>query len=452
MLCSAYLVLLFFLAIIEIVREKSNKIDFLTLFNIYFSLMYPLPAFLLAFDFDHSASTLGLGISLYANNIQTALAIFAGYFFVLVGFYSKSAQKSGKNIIIKARANDLIVLIYAIFLLLFSCLSIYIYGLQYGGFLNALANTALIRVQAVEGGPLVFFQHFTLFSSFASYLLGSFIFMKKIKTGKFVLYITFVFSIIIALVAIMLTGGRGYIINYFLGFFLIYILNNRRLSWVSITLFVCVVTLFLFYGKIIFFSLTALPEGYIAVINKFSDSIKSGSSNDFSFYNLMQNFHYPVYSLDVAFSKDYQLRWFVDLIYGFTSLIPSRLFGIKKIPESILYYNTKYITGNNDSAIPTGFLAFGIYSLWWPGLIIVCFIYGWIGRYLQTILNKHIGDIFWVPFIYPVIAQMWMDFLGSDPETFLQSYFSFLIAIVLLLVVASKVSVVRYQKVQSRFF
>jgi hypothetical protein len=408
--------------------------------------MYPLPGFLLAFDFENSVSELGLGISIYTNNIQTTLAIFAGYFLVVIGFYAKSAQEFGRHIIIKACANNLIVFVYAIFLLLFSCLSIYIYGLQYGGFLNALASTALIRVRAVEGGSLAFFKHFALFSLLASYLLGSFLFSKKMKTARIYLYIIFICSVISSLIAVTLTGGRAYLINYLLVFALVYLLKSKRVSWVSITLFGGFAVCFLLYGRILFYSLTALPKGYEAVVNTFLGSFEHGSNNDLNFYQIMQNFHYPVHSLDVAFSKDYQLRWFVDLIYGFTSLIPERLLGITP-PETIMYYNSEYIIGSNDFSIPTGFLAFGIYSMWWPGLIVVCLTYGWVGRYLQTILNKHMSDIFWMPFLYSLIAQIWMDFLASDPETFIQQYISLMTGIVLLFFIASKVSIVQHRQV-----
>lgn len=440
MLDSAYFILLFFIAFIEIVRKKSDKFDFLTLFNIYFSLLYVLPGFLLAFDFKNSVADIGLGISLYTNNIQTAFAIFGGYFLVFIGFYTKTAQSWGKSIVIKARNNDLIVLIYAILLLVFSCISIYMYGLQYGGFLNALANTTLIRAQVILGGQLVFFKHFTLFSLFASYLLGSFVFISKVQK-KNILTVFFLISVFAAFTAVSLIGGRGYLINYFLVFYLVYLLKSRNISWELLLIFVCFAGFFLFYGKSFFFSLSALPNGFDAVLDTFIYSIENGSSNEFSFYTFMGNFHYPVYSLDVALSKNYQLRWFVDLLYGFISLLPDRLLGTPA-PESILYFNTRYIIGNNAFAIPTGFLAFGIYSMWWPGLIIVSFTYGWLGRYLQTILYKHVHDKFWMPFLYAAVAQMWMDLMSSDPETFFQSYFALLIAVLLLLAIGSKVSVV----------
>lgn len=442
MLESAYLILLFIIAFIEIGRKKSDKFDFLTLFNIYFSVLYPLPAFLLAYDFDQAASSLAENISLYTNSIQTALAIFVGYFVVVIGFYSPSAIKFGKNIIIEARKNDRLILGYAFFLLLFSCLSIHIYGLQYGGFLNALANTTLIRVQAIEGGNLVFFSRLTLFSIFASYLFCSFTFIKRNKKGRIWLSIIFLFSVVVTVIALTMTGGRSPLINYVIGFCLVYFLKNQKISWLTLSVIGCFLVLFLFYGKALFFSLTAVPNGLGAVIERFSDSLNESASGEFSFYNFMHNFQYPVFSLDVAFTQRYQLRWFIDFIYGLASLIPDRLLGTAPA-ESIIYYNSRYIIGNNDFSIPTGFLALGIYSLWWPGLIIICFTYGWIGRCLQTALNKHIHDIFWLPFIYVVIAQIWMDFVASDPETFFQLYFSSLTAMILLMLLGSKIYVVQ---------
>ncbi|MES1023211.1 O-antigen polymerase [Gloeocapsa sp. BRSZ] len=440
MLDSAYLVLLALIVFIEIFREKSSKFDFLTLFNIYFALMYPLPAFLLAFDFANAVSSLGLGISLYTNKLQTVLAIFVGYFLVVISFYSKSAIDWGKKISLRTRRNNS-VLIYAIALLLFSSISIYVYGLQYGSFINALSQASLIRARAVEGGTLVFFKHFTLFAMPASYLLGAVVFFQKNKKINPLLIIAvFVFSVIVAVIAITLTGGRGYLINYFLCFYLVYILKSKKISWTFNILFGIFAVSFLLYGKVFFFSLTALPQGLDAVINTFVNTIENSSSNGFNFYQFMYNFQFPVHSLEVALYRDYEFRWFADILYAIASLIPQRLLGVVP-PETIMYYNTQYILGNNDFSIPTGFLAFGVYSMWWPGLFIVAFTYGWIGRCLQTMLIKHVNQIFWMPFMYTAIAQIWMDFLSSDPETFIQGYFAFLTGIGLLFLLYSNISV-----------
>ncbi len=442
---SAYLILLVLIAFIEIARKKSYRFDFLTLFHFYFALMYALSAFLLAFDYNAAGNS---QLS-YSNSIQTVLAIFVGYFLVVIGFYAKSAQKLANNIIIKARINNLSVFVYAVFLLLFSCLAIYVYSSQYGGVLQTIASTTARRSQAIEAegsGGLVFFGRLTLFSVLSSYLLGSFIFIKKQQQVKSFIYITitysmFIFSVTVAIIAITITGGRSYLLNYLLGFYLIYLIKSKRVSWLLIGIIACFGSLFLFYGKPFFFSLTALPDGYEAVIEKFYETIDA-DSDEVGFYNFMKNFTFPVYSLDAAFGKDYPIRWFADFIYGFLTLIPDRLLGTEP-PETIVNYNSRLILGHNDFQIPVGFLAFGIYSLWWPGLIIVCWAYGWIGRYLQTILEKRLHDIYWLPCLYVVTAQMWMDSLSSDPETFLQAYFCYFTACFFLIFIGSKVTLTR---------
>lgn len=154
MIESIYLVLLFFIAWFEIARNKSLKIDFLTLFHIYYALLYPLPGLVLAIDYQNAVSPLGLRVASYSNNLQTSIAVFIGYFVILFGFYSKSATNFGKNIFITARKNDSIFIRYVMFLLFIGSLSIYIYGLQYGGVLIAIAQNSMIRARAVEGSTL----------------------------------------------------------------------------------------------------------------------------------------------------------------------------------------------------------------------------------------------------------------------------------------------------------
>ena len=261
--------------------------------------------------------------------------------------------------------------------------------------------------------------------------------------------IIFILSVIVAVLAVIITGGRGYFISYFLGFYLLYSLKNKRISWVFIAICACLAYLFLLYGKSFFFSLTALIDGYDAFTEKLLASLDSNknSSDGFNFYKILSNFSYTIFSLDAAFTKNFQMRWFADFIYGFLSLLPDSLTGIEP-PESVAEYNTRLIVGHNDYQIPAGFLAFGIYSMWWPGLVIVCFTYGWIGRYLQTILEKQIHNIFWLPCIYVVVALIWMDFMSSDPPTFVPNYFCYFTPVILLLFIGSKLSITRNSKVE----
>ena len=415
MIESIYLILVFLIAVVEIFRPKNYSFDFLTLFSIYFSLLYPVSGFLLAFDYKSAAADIEPGVSNPIQNIQIVFAIVAGYFFVVTGFYSKSAQIIGNNTNLKSKVKDLHVFLYAILLLLISIVSIYIYSSEFGGILQTIASTSARRTQTIDtlgSGKFLFFARLTLVSVFASYLLYSFVFIKQKKKAKIIMCIIFILSVIVAVLAVIITGGRGYFISYFLGFYLLYSLKNKRISWVFIAICACLAYLFLLYGKSFFFSLTALIDGYDAFTEKLLASLDSNknSSDGFNFYKILSNFSYTIFSLDAAFTKNFQMRWFADFIYGF--------------------------------------LSFGIYSMWWPGLVIVCFTYGWIGRYLQTILEKQIHNIFWLPCIYVVVALIWMDFMSSDPPTFVPNYFCYFTPVILLLFIGSKLSITRNSKVE----
>ena len=448
MLDLAFLALILFIAIYEFFRSKQGKFDFLSLFNLVFILLYPLPAFVLAANLENARIKLGWSNRFYVDNWQTALAIFVGYFLVVIGFYSKSAINLGRNIRLLSRSDDR-VLGCAVFLLLFSCFSIYMYGLQYGGVLIALEKAYLIRAGAVaESGSLVFFQNFMFFSFLGSYLLGAFLFIKRRKKRKLILATGFILSVILSWLAVALTAGRINFVKYLVGFYLVYVTKKEKFSWGFTIPFVYVTALFILYGKTLFFSLTALPDGFAAVADRFVKySLKNNSGEVFSFIELIGNFAYPVFSLDTAFDTHYSMRLFLDWYYGLVTLIvPERLINIE-IPNPVSYDNTIYTAQTDTFSIPPGFLAFGIYSLSWPGLVIVCFVYGWIGRYLQTILYKHIHDIFWMPFFYVLTAITWLDFQAAgDPALFLTANFWFLASSLLLLGMAVKFSLVRQHK------
>jgi hypothetical protein len=439
---SVYLILIFIIIFVELVRKKTVPLDFLTFFHIGFMFWYVLPAFLTAFDPDNAVGDIWLNIKSDPNNLETALAVFAGYLAIVMGFYAKSAQKVGKQTIVKSRGH-LLILIYTIFLLLFAWVSIYLYSAPFGGIGMAITQGLEVRGGQIETGELGFFIRFIGGASFASYLLVDFVLNREIKKIKLINLILFIISFLLAVISFMMRAGRLDVIFYFLGFYQIVVLKYRRIPWTFSIAFACFTALFLFYGKNVFASLAAIPDGLDAMIDTFNQSVEGSSQKSgFNIYAFMGNFYYPFFSLNVALSYDYDMRWFLDLLYGAFSLIPDRLIGTEP-PQTILYYNTMYIAGRFDFAIPTGLLAFGVYSFWWPGLIIACWVYGWLGGCLQAMLDKHLHEVFWMPSVYALTSQMWVNLQSSDPETFLQSNFIFLASIIFLLGVGAKFSVIR---------
>lgn len=427
MLASAYLILLFIIPFVEIIRKKESIMDFLTLFNIYYLLWYALPGFILAIDLKNAITwDHWYNMRFHTNNLETAVAIFIGYFLIVTSFYSKLAQENGQKVIIKSRKISSIYS-YAIFLCLFAMLALYIATLQFGGILAAITNSSASRAGIESKGDLGFFTRFTSAATFACYILLAYLSTKNIGQGKFGKLFWFITSFITAFTSFLTKAGRFNIIAFLLGFYQIYVVINKKIPWITSIIFVFTMSLFLLYGKNFFFSLSAMPDGLDAVIQKFNESIAGSNKESFNFYEFMNNFYYTNFSLDTALTnKNYDLRWFSDIIYGFLSLIPKIFLGGVKSPQSILYYNSVYILGPDDAvgaAVPTGILAFGIYSMSWPGLIITCLIYGWLGGFLQAILNKHLNSIFWMPHFYTIVAQLWATFMTSDPETFLQGDF-----------------------------
>ncbi|AOY81705.1 hypothetical protein BJP36_19115 [Moorena producens JHB] len=438
MLATAYLGLILCMFLTEIKRKKTGKLDFLTLANLIFFLVYAFPGFVLSANLENARHELNWGNTLYTDNPQTVIAIFVGYVLIVIGFYSKSAEKFGKTITIKSYS-DKVVIVFALFLLLFSCLSIQIYGSQYGGVMVALAKSHLIRSTTVESGNLVFFKNFMFFSFFASYLLAALVFFSNLKKCKFILFSLFLLSVVASWISATLTAGRIPFVRYIIGFYLVYVLKTGKFSFTFTLTFVSSAALFLIHGKTLFFSLSALPDGYVAVVERFRQSLDSGSNESFSIIELVENFVFPVHSLDAAFNNHYPMRLFLDIYYGVLSLIPERLTNME-FPETLSFENTANIIGSNEFAIPPGILAFGIYSMSWIGLIIISLSFGWIGRYLQTIFNNQLHTIYWMPFVYILTAVTWIDFITfGDPEAYLIANFWFFAAMGLLLSFVSKV-------------
>jgi hypothetical protein len=166
----------------------------------------------------------------------------------------------------------------------------------------------------------------------------------------------------------------------------------------------------------------------------------------------MANFTYPIHSLDAAFEHHYDMRLFVDFYYAIIALLPDRLLGTDEI-QTIVNINSYYVAETNEYAIPPGFLAFSIYSMSWPGLIIFCLIYGWIGRYLHTILKRHLQAACWMPLFYVLTAKTWGIFVTSgDPQFYINSFFWYFSSSFLLIFIVNKINFVenRNHKISTR--
>jgi hypothetical protein len=209
MLASAYLGLIIFIFFVEFNRRKILKPDFLTLFHIIYILLYPLPGFFLEADIGNSRYELSISDKIYISNVKTLVAVYIGYFFVLFGFFSGSAERLAKKVIIKSKGDKPIII---------SVLSIQIYGMQFGGVINALTNATLIRSSLLDSGPLLFFKHFMNYCFMSSYLFSYPLFFNKNYKDKLKNIWGLCLSFLSAFIATSITAGRAQFIYYLLVF------------------------------------------------------------------------------------------------------------------------------------------------------------------------------------------------------------------------------------------
>lgn len=445
MLSILYISFIIFIGLFEIARYKQRKFDYLTFFNIIFCVSYPFPGFVLsATSNSNLVSSMLLGTTIDLNNVQVPLAIFLTYFIVIIGFYSKSSQRFAKTIHIESKFRDKTIIIFSIILLSISVLSIYLYSSEFGGLFTAIAKASLIRSSVVEAGAMSFFKRFIFFSLFAAYLLASLIFVKEIKKNRLPLGITFVISIIIFIISFLIMANRAVLVRSIVTFYLAYVTHKGKASWGFMLIFIVASSIFVFYGKEIFGSLTALPNGIDAVVERFQFYVDTQDKQEFSLKELSSEFTFPVSSIYAALNTPYEIRFFNDWVYGFASFMPDRLLEDMlsyEVPETISFYNTYYLIKSNEYEIPSGFVSSCLYSFSWAGVVVFSFIYGWLGRCLDNILVNSIKCIYWMPFIYVATGLIWADFVPyADPKILLHTHFWFFSSILVLFLAGTKIS------------
>ncbi|MEO1373377.1 MAG: hypothetical protein AAFW70_03435 [Cyanobacteria bacterium J06635_10] len=388
-----------------------------------------------------------LGTTIDLNNIQVPLAIFVTYFLVIVGFYSKSSQRFAKTVSIENKGRVGMIITFSILLLLFSIISVYLYSSEFGGIFSAISKASLIRSSVIEAGSLSFFKRFIFFSLFAAYLLASVVFIKEIKNYKFVLGCVFVISIIIFAISFMIMANRAVLVRSIVTFYLVYVIRKGAPSLSLMLVFLASSCIFVFYGKEIFASLTALPNGIDAVVERFQYYLDMQDKQEFSLEGLSGEISFPVSSIYAALNTPYEIRFLNDWIYGFLSFFPDRILEdllSYQVPETLSFHNTYYQIKSNEYEIPSGFISSCLYSFSWAGVIIFSTLYGWLGRCLNNILVRPIKNIYWMPFIYIAAGLIWADFIPyADPKILLHTHFWFLSSTIILFFLGTKISFVK---------
>ena len=144
--------------------------------------------------------------------------------------------------------------------------------------------------------------------------------------------------------------------------------------------------IFVFYGKEIFASLTALPNGIDAVVERFQYYLDMQDKQEFSLEGLSGEISFPVSSIYAALNTPYEIRFLNDWIYGFLSFFPDRILDdllSYEVPETLSFHNTYYQIISNEYEIPSGFISSCLYSFSWAGVIYLApYTDGWVDAYI----------------------------------------------------------------------
>jgi len=427
MLAYYYLILGIFLIFFEVLRPKKVKVDFLSVFGLVFFLGYISAGFLLNLDFQEFATGNAKWVDPKTiGSLSAALAIPLGYLFVALGFYSFRPGSWSK--IAFQTSREVSFYTWSIFIgIVLSLLLISVYSSQYGGYISALAKSSLIRSGLIESGPFSFFKRFFPLSQFCSFLVFFLLFVKKVQQHRTTLYLMFFFSILITFYTLLLQSGRLSIIEYFLIFPLIMVASDNRKIFKNLLTFSPVFLLIIIFGDAVFNSLKELEKDFFEVDSLVAFELDPYDENNWVAV-IFGNFQHYYVSLEVALNVvskgQHELRWFVDWIYGFQTLLPDVILGTKA-PDTIGSFNTQYIKGYFIMQIPPGLFAYGIYSMGWTGLIFWTYLFGYIGGYFHNLALYNLKTYYWGPIVYvSLIIILGYKLVGGEPAMFFQAIFT----------------------------
>jgi hypothetical protein len=416
-------------------KLKSYRFDFLFFITFWYVISYCVTPFAIAVGgstFANSAFPIQYSTT---ESFLSIIVIGLGYLSILIGyhvnfkFFNRLKKLSFKPLFNKKGRIFIWMLLFLV-----GILSFFVFVSRYGGILFALENISGIRSAKIERDNLAIifsrFIHLVLIST--CMLFSSWIYHLENKLTRSVKSINFLVLLLASTLNFFLSlfsGGRGNVMLMFIIFYFTICFIKKKLIFKYLVIFIIFASFFVIYGKIILYTLYDPNR----LFNLISEKTLSRSLTD-SLASLFQNFAHPYLSLGVAFdaiSNQIPIRWFMDFPLGIYFYL--RVFGIET-PATITYFHTNILTGEFISNIPPGLLAVFWYSALLPGVILGCFLYGFIGRALNAFFRSMAcSQSFAIPiYIYLGYAYGAFIFTGEMRIFFMQN-----IAIITILILGS---------------
>jgi hypothetical protein len=431
MLLFSYGIFLFFVVLFELLRKKSTFVDFLTIFHIYFVVSYLLVPFVYLLDTENTLWKFLSADHRSSGSWTVLFSIASGYALLVTGFTIGHKLKNANSLSITPRFGSATQ--FRVFILLFFLFVsfLFLYSMGHGGLFGLMTSGQAIRSGASHGG---LFQYFLYFASGIKWIplffLSAYLFSHTGRIRNFSL-LSFIFSLVLAIVHGLGTGGRantGMIIIYLFLLWLIYDsprMSIKKIFGFSFALFF--ILFMIYYGRSAIVALSALADGG-SVLEAFllhSERYhrqSASSSLDYVVLILRHFDHHFASLYQVLFRPDlYESpRLFWDYPRAIFSLIPGEGLPDAFVSSMPAKLNARYfnaldprIVGN----VPLSWVGMKIVNGGFFWLIVGSFWSGLIGGVIGTFLQKNIYKSVWIPAFFIYTSFLWKDYLIAPEGT-----------------------------------
>ena len=432
-----YLLLGLLIIYVELTRKRTFLIDHIMIFHFFYFLVYVLtPVALYFYGTDILNKDLHLGKFYFGKNPFTAVVVFLGYLFFLLGFGIRSAGEhvSRFSITLKISERRLIHLIFFAYFILFFALIVYVQG--EGGLIQTIQNSELYRsgiIFAKYGFLKRFFPLNTILLFYTYYK----VFLEKESRYLQTYRLFFILSVVLFALFVALNNSRGFILAHILGLYVITAVYYRN-YFLKYMLIVGLLGIFIIkYGDPLFYAIPAwVNHDFDLFLKEFDTRI---AYRNMVHHNIFANFAHPIISLETSLAlagEQLGFRYFVDFWQAIVALLPNKMFGIED-PQFVMVLNTEMTYGEKISIVLPGILALFAYSLHAVGVFIGMFFYGLLGRLLlelfKTLYRQYKASIV---FIYMISFTYGYFVFRGSPRNALFDSFILIVTIAVLLMLS----------------
>jgi oligosaccharide repeat unit polymerase len=431
-----YLLLFFFVILFEFRRRREYFVDFLSIFNFFFSLYY----LFVPITFLISTSGDWKYLSIYEDSVGS-MYLFISIFIALVLVNVSYVIFNRKFCCIgRVALSDSAYLKFIILGLALGCAVIYIKSIGYGGIVKFVMSGYLNRAGDVDGG---FYDYVTPFVSLIVpfvYIYWA-IYLKEPSFKKLIpLFLSMLFYISLALS----TGGRGNLILTIIPLFFIYLNVNglNKKVWLVGIVAVIVALTIVIYGKSIFYALSLSQGSAENFYSLFEE-------NQGKYAHQNRNFLVSIFrNFDHAFVSAYLILENVDryggyrYIFDYPRVVLDALPGYSVARGSLDVINysipaqiNKELIGLSGGYVPVGWVGLMLLNGSFGFLASMALISGIFGALLSSFISSF--NVLGKEGLYIFLAFFWFwFFFHSDPLNLIIPMFSYYVFIFIFAILA----------------